>query len=52
MMYILKQAHALTTLVDVSVYGLFDTPEMAHNYAQENNLGNYIVDILIRPTYQ
>ena len=49
MRYIIKQAHALTTLVDVSVYGPFNTPEIARNYASDNNLGNYIVDILVQP---
>jgi hypothetical protein len=49
MRYIIKQAHAMTTLVDVSIYGPFNTPEIARNYASDNNLGNYIVDILIQP---
>jgi hypothetical protein len=32
----------------VSVYGPFDTPEVAHMYAQVNNIDGY-VDILLHP---
>jgi hypothetical protein len=49
MRYIIKQGHAISTLVDISVYGPFNTPEIARNYASDNNLGNYIIDILIQP---
>jgi hypothetical protein len=47
-MYILIEGAKLHDEVSVSVYGPFDTPEMARVYAQENSIDGY-VDILIRP---
>lgn len=47
MIYVLIEA-AWTEKVPVTVHGPFDTPELAHLYAEENNVSG-VVDLLIKP---